>query len=110
MKPEEIISQLETLARSFGGAVLCVAFPDRTGFLFSREESKLEVLTQLIAQGASPVAFLHQVQHGQGLEVVATPLKTVENAPGIGDYLETIIAWYRGMLAEDGLAARGAVN
>ena len=110
MTPEQIIAQLSTLGELYGGAVLCVAFPDQTGFLFSREDSKLEVLNQLLAQGATPLAFLFQRHDGQKLEIVAMPLKTVENAAGIDGYLETIAEWYRGLLAEDGLMPRPVVN
>ena len=106
MNSAELIARLEVLSTAYTAAALVVVFPDRTSFVFAYHEDKSETLGLLLEAGGTAVAFLCVERQGQQLEVTSAPLPEFENAPGVQEYLRTLVDRITAELAQDGIARR----
>jgi hypothetical protein len=106
MMMSTLLERFEAVASVFpDAAALVVAFEDSVEFVPGTEPHKAARLEEMLARGGQPLGFLFARREGLNLELGATPLVELENNPEIGIHLQTVLEYWRALLANDGRVA-----
>jgi hypothetical protein len=114
-----LVARLQLLGEATGGnAGLALVFPgwqarpiENTQFIVSSDPDPGQTLCELMEKGGVPAAFLFgEFREQHHLDVMLEPLFWAENWPGLENYLNTIVAYFTGLLAADKRAKPPAAN